>query len=257
MPRKREKSRNFWRWSIIAMLGGVFGLFAIVALNLPPTTDPLTACRVDKKNPAHTVILIDQSDPFAPNDFGWVEAFVDQEARDLPKYGRLTIMTPNVKDPFAPREVFSRCSTGSADHANPFLENPRMIEDNWRASFREPLNGAVMSVLKDKAAPASPLAEAIHTIFDRADFSAKSKKRRVVIISDLIQNSKNFNFYRTGADFETFSTSRLASEMHDSGGAEVVARIVPRQNYDLPLSEVKAFWASYFSATNARFSSVN
>mgnify|MGYP006264562711 CR=1 FL=1 len=132
-----------------------------------------------------------------------------------------------------------------------------MIEDNWRSKFRDPLNGAVRAVLTDKTAPASPLAEAIHAIFDRADFRAPAKNRRVVIVSDLIQNSKNFNFYRTGADFETFSTSRLATELRDSGGAEVVARIVPRQDYDLPLSEVKAFWDSYFTRVNASFTSVN
>lgn len=257
MPRKREKSRNFWRWSIVAMLGGVFGLFAIVALNLPPSTDPVTACRLDMKDPAHTILLIDQSDPFAPNDFSWVDALVDQEARALPKYGRLTVMVPNVSDPFAPREIFSRCSTGSADHANPLLENPRMVEDNWQEGFREPLGASVMTVLKDKTAPASPLAEAFHTIFDRADFSAPAKQRRVIIVSDLIQNSQNFNFYRAGADFESFASSRLATEVRDTGGAEIIARIVPRQNYDLPLSEVKAFWNSYFLAANARFSSVN
>ncbi|MBB35040.1 MAG: hypothetical protein CME88_02530 [Hirschia sp.] len=257
MARKREKSKAFWRWSIVAMLGAVFGLFAVVALNMPPATDPQTACRTDHRDPAHTVLLIDQSDPFSTNDFGWVEAFIDQEARQLPKYGRLTVMTPNVKNPYDPQQVFSQCSTGSADAANPFFENPRMVEDNWRMQFRDPLNAAVRTVLEDQVAPSSPLAEAIHSIFDRADFSPPGDKRRVVIISDLIQNSENFNFYRMGADFETFSTSRLAQDVRDTGGAQVVARIVPRQSYDLPMSDVKAFWSSYFSTANADFSSVN
>jgi hypothetical protein len=53
------------------MLSGVFGLFALVAFNIPPSRDaPNTSCRMDRKDPAHTVILIDQSDPFNPNDHG-------------------------------------------------------------------------------------------------------------------------------------------------------------------------------------------
>ena len=257
MPRKREKSKAFWRWSIVGMMAGVFGLFALVAISIPPSTDSVTACRLDHKAPAHTVILIDQSDPFSSNDFGWIESLVDEEARELPRYGRLTLVTPNTSTPHNPDVVFSQCSTGSSEHANPIFQNPRMVEDNWREFFRDPLNAAVNDVLKDKVAPSSPLAEALTAIFDRADFQRNAPNRRVIIVSDLIQNSRNFNFYRTGADFDRFSSSELAEDIRDTGGAEVIARIVPRQRYDLPMGDVKAFWDSYFIATNAQFTSVN
>ncbi len=255
MARKKEKSKAFWRWSIFAMMAGVFGLFAMVAMNMPPPTDTQTACRIDRQDPAHTVLLIDQSDPFSTNDFGWVNDFVDSEARRLPKHGRLTVITPNVDDPYDPRVLFSQCSTGA--EANPIFENPRMVEDTWQATFREPLGITIQAVLDDKAAPSSPLAEALYAIFDRADFKPSDADRRVVIVSDLIQNSSQFNFYKKGADFDAFSATPLGLQIVNVDGAEVVARIVPRQRYDLPMADVKAFWDTYFAQSNANFTSVN
>ncbi len=257
MARRREKSKAFWRWSIVGMLSCVFGLFGFIAFNMPPATDALTACRIDNKDPAHAIMLIDQSDPFNQNDFGWVEAFVDEEARQLPKYGRLTVITPNSSDPYAPVQVFSACSTGSGDHANPILQNPRMVEDTWRENFRQPLDVAVKAVLADKQAPNSPLAEALFAIFDRADFDGDIKHRKVIIVSDLMQNSKSFSFYKTGADYDKFKQTTLGAQIASVDGVDVVARIVPRQEYDLPLSELKVFWHTYFMESNARFTSVN
>ncbi len=119
MPRKREKGPAFWRYSIAGMTAGVFGLFALAAFNAPPQTDPATFCRLDRRDPAHTMIVLDQSDPFNARDFGWVYSFVDAEARLLPKYGRLTVVAPNAERPYEPLEIYASCSPGSPNDANP------------------------------------------------------------------------------------------------------------------------------------------
>ncbi len=45
--------------------------------------------------------------------------------------------------------------------------------------------------------------------------------------------------------------------MPDMAGVEIVARVVPRQEYDLPLSQLKGFWRDYFEQSGADFRSVN
>lgn len=257
MARARDKSPNFWRGMIGAMLVSMFGLFALIAFNAPPAIAEDTACRVDRKDPAHTVLLIDQSDPFNPNDFGWVREFMDAEARRLPKYGRLTVVTPNSADPYDPVYVYAKCSPGSIEDANPILQNPRMIDDTWREYFYEPLKDSVEATLTDTEQPSSPLSEAIYAVLDRADFQPTQPGRRFVLVSDLVQHSDSFSFYRSGADYEGFEDTRLAGEIPGMDGVEVVARIVPRQNYDLPLADVKAFWTAYFDQAGATYTSVN
>ncbi|MCI4646197.1 MAG: hypothetical protein MRY64_15555 [Hyphomonadaceae bacterium] len=257
MPRSRDKGPWFWRGMIGAMVASVFGLFAVAAFSAPPAVDPQTNCRMDRKDPAHTIILIDQSDPFGPNDVDWVSELLDGEARTLPKHGRLTVMQPNAGRPFDPVRLTSVCSTGSPDKANPILSNPRMVADTWRTQFYEPLVETVETAMLDTVEPASPLSEALYAIADRADFQSGQRNRRLIVVSDLMQHSGAFSFYRRGADYGAFRETALVERMPALDGVDVTARIVPRQNYDLPMGEVKAFWRAYFRDTGATYGSLN
>ncbi|MEM0985013.1 MAG: hypothetical protein AAGJ32_02090 [Pseudomonadota bacterium] len=258
MARKRNtKGPWFWRSMIVLMLSSVFGLFAVAAFNEPPPLNADNQCRVDRKDPAHTVLLIDQSDPFNTNDIDWVRALVDEEARTLDRYGRLTVMVPNAAQPGNPRVIFAKCTPGSPDDANPLISNPRMVEDTWRETFYQPLITEIERVLASKEQPSSPLTEAVFAISDRADFQAGQKGLRLVMVSDLMQHSDGFSFYRSGADTAAFGDSRLAASAPSLQDVDVVTRIVPRENYDLPIAELKAFWRSYFEDAGANYGSVN
>jgi hypothetical protein len=258
MPRRRsDRGPWFWRGMIALMLGVVFALFAVVAFNQPPSLMADTSCRMDRKDPAHTIILIDQSDPFNPNDLDWVYEFVDAEARALPKYGRLTVMTPNAASPYDPKLVYYACSSGSAAEANPIFQNPKMIEQTWQTQFYAPLLENVEAALTDTRQPSSPLVEAVYSIADRADFQPGESNRRIVLVSDLMQHSEGFSFYRLGADYDAYLDSDLADMRPVLEEVDVVARIVPRQIYDLPMADVKAFWRAYFSEAGADYGSVN
>ena len=258
MARRRStKGPWFWRGTIAAMLSGVFGLFALVAFSQPPATEAMTSCRLDRKDPAHTILLIDQSDPFNPNDMDWVRELVNEEARSLPKYGKLTVMVPNATDPYSPKVLYTSCSPGSAAAANPITQNPKMIEQSWQKKFYQPLEGAVEGALLDKEQPSSPLSEAIYSISDRPDFQPQQAGRRMVLVSDLMQHSDGFSFYRKGADYEAYLDSKLAETTPKLEGVNVVARIVPRQIYDLPMADVKGFWRHYFHDAGATYGSVN
>ena len=256
---RRRSTRGpwFWRGTIGAMLACVFGVFALVAFNQPPAVMAENNCRVDRKDPAHTILLIDQSDPFNPNDLDWVRELVNDEARALPKYGKLTIMVPNATDPYNPKVLYASCSPGSAAAANPITQNPKMIEQDWQKKFYQPLVGTVEAALMEKEQPSSPLTEAIYTISDRADFQPQQAGRRVVLMSDLMQHSAGFSFYKKGADYDAYLESKLAETQPKLEGVDVVARIVPRQIYDLPLADVKGFWRRYFDDAGATYGSVN
>jgi len=257
MPRPREKGPWFWRSAIGVMLLSVVGLFSVAAFNAAPALDPETECRMDRNDPAHTVLLIDQSDPFSENDLAWVDELIDAEARSLPRFGRLTVILPNSAQPFDPRTLYAHCSPGSVDDANPILQNPRMIDDTWREHFYKPLSETVGDTLQTTSQPSSPLFEALYAVGDRADFQTNRKNRRLVIVSDLMQHSDGFSFYRNGADLAAYGETSIASQTPRFDGVDVVARIVPRQEYDLPISELKAFWRSYFDKTGATFGSTN
>ena len=175
----------------------------------------------------------------------------------MPKYGRLTVMIPNAASPYDPKVVHYACSPGSASEANPIFQNPKMVEQTWQGQFYAPLLESVEAALMDTRQPSSPLIEAVYSVADRADFQPGERGRRVVLVSDLMQHSDGFSFYRAGADYEAYLDSELAELKPRLDEAEVVARIVPRQIYDLPVADVKAFWRAYFDEAGAEYGSVN
>ncbi len=256
MPRRKERGPWFWRVAIALMLTSVFGLFAAAAMNQPPATDSATNCRMDRQDPSHTIVLVDQSDPFNETDLAWVRALLEEEARSLPKYGRLTLSVPNAASPYDPVTVWSGCSPGSAAGANPIFQNPKMIEQAWQAKFHKPLMTRADEVLVDTVAPSSPLMEAMFTLGDRPDFQAGVPARRLILVSDLMQHSKDFSMYKTGTAWEAFEGSPLMDMRPGLEGVAVVARVVPRQQYALQLGEVKAFWQRWFKDTGAEYGSV-
>ncbi len=256
MPRRREKGPWFWRSAIALMLTSVFGLFAAAAIHQPPATDPETGCRLDRDDPVHTIVLVDQSDPFNATDLDWVRTLLDGEARSLPRHGRLTLVVPNSASPYDPVQVFSGCSPGSAAESNPIFQNPKMIAAAWERKFHSPLMLQADESLRDTVAPSSPLMEAMYTLADRPDFQGHVPVRRLILVSDLMQHSPGFSMYKSGADADVWAASSLADMRAGLEGVEVVARIVPRQQYALPLGEVKAFWRDWFGEAGADYGSV-
>jgi hypothetical protein len=256
MPRRRERGPWFWRSAIALMLTSVFGLFAAAAIHQPPETDDVTGCRTDREDPAHTIVLVDQSDPFNATDLDWVRSLLDGEARGLERYGRLTLVVPNSASPYDPVQVFTGCSPGSAAEANPIFQNPKMIEQAWERKFHEPLMTRADEALADTVAPSSPLMEAMYTLADRPDFQDHVPARRLILVSDLMQHSPGFSMYKNGADEDAWAASDIADMRAGLDSVQVVARIVPRQQYALPLGDVKAFWRDWFEAAGADYGSV-
>jgi hypothetical protein len=238
------------------MLTSVFGLFAAAAIHQPPATDPATGCKLDREDPVHTIVLVDQSDPFNATDLDWVRTLLDGEARSLPRHGRLTLVVPNSASPYDPVQVFTGCSPGSAAESNPIFQNPKMIAAAWERKFHAPLMAQADESLRDTVAPSSPLMEAMYTLADRPDFQGHVPVRRLILVSDLMQHSPGFSMYRSGADADVWAESPLADMRAGLEGVEVVARIVPRQQYALPLGEVKAFWRDWFEDAGADYGSV-
>jgi len=256
MPRRREKGPWFWRSAIALMLTSVFGLFAAAAIHQPPATDPETGCRLDREDPVHTIVLVDQSDPFNATDLEWVRTLLDGEARSLPRHGRLTLVVPNSASPYDPVQAFTGCSPGSAAESNPIFQNPKMIAAAWERKFHAPLMVQADESLRDNVAPSSPLMEAMYTLADRPDFQGQVPVRRMILVSDLMQHSPGFSMYKSGADASAWADSSLADMRAGLEGVEVVARIVPRQQYALPLGDVKAFWRDWFGAAGAEYGAV-
>ncbi len=231
---------------------GVVGLFFaaifyFVFVTRPEPSDSRN-CRIDGIVPAHTVVLIDQSDPFSRTDTDWTWNLVMDEARALPKHGRLTVFPIETETPGDLVASFGRCSPGSPANANPLYENPGDIRREWERDFEGDLRLTLENLMLQTSAPTSPLMEQIEGIIARYDFSSRNEGRRLIIISDLMQRSSYYSFYESGADWERFAATDPS--VPNLRGVEV-AVFVARRNSGLSEAELIGFWKKYFEAAGA------
>ena len=216
------KRPNKTAWNIAA-LGLVLCFLAIPAglyLTKPPPTDTAN-CRKDNVIPAHTIVLIDQSDPFDEADVDWVWQLIFDEAKALKKHGRLTILGIDSEVPERGKQVFSRCSPGSPSRANPLYEHPGFIQQDWETKFEETMRERVSELMLTDQAPQSPLLEHMRGILRRADFRTDMPLRRIVIISDLYQHSSNYSMYNSGLNMPLMDKAAEAIEFPDFAGTSV------------------------------------
>ena len=254
----RELSDNFWMKMFFGLIGGALIAGILVYILFQEfEVSVQTTCRIDGVFPAHTIILIDQSDPFSNNDIDWVKELINQETLQIEKYGKLTLMTLSAKTPHEPKEMIYACSPGRPDSSLGIIDNPEMIENEWRLKLFNPIFEASKKIIASKTKQKSPISEALFAIADRADFQPSIAKRKIIIVSDLIQNSNAYSFYKKGASWEKFYTSLFANELPDFTDVTIVTRIVPRHRYDIPMKKLRKFWDQYFLKTNAIIETIN
>lgn len=229
------------------------GAIAVFFLTRPQPVDK-SGCRQDGILEAHTVLLIDQSDPFTENDVRWLKRELADAVRKLPQYGRVTLLGLRSSTPYEPEEVFSRCSPGSPEAANQIFQNKSLIESVWRQDLVEPLSAAGDQLLLVTVQPDSPIVESLIGISQRPDFGAEVDAREIIIVSDFVQNSKAYSHFNGGPKWQNLLASSLKSELPQLENVRLVFDLVPRREGPnrMPQDKLAAFWTEFASATGAK-----
>lgn len=244
----KRQNKFGWIAGFSVLLLGFIAIPVALIGTKPPETDTEN-CRRDGVIPAHTIVLVDQSDPFEPADVDWAWQLMFDEAKALKKHGRLTIVGIDAENPDQGASVFSRCSPGSPNQANPIFENPRFIEQDWKTKFEQLMRERTEELMLHDQAPQSPLLEHMRGILRRADFRTEAPLRRIVIISDMYQHSDAYSMYNSGLNRELFDRAAERIEFPDMSGVTVAIFRVDRKT-KLKGADIIAFWQDALAAHN-------
>lgn len=218
--------------------------------------DPETLCAVDGVSPAHVVFLIDKTDPLTERRVETLTAELHEVRRALGIGERLSVFLihDRVEAEFSP--LFSRCSPGRGAEANELYENPRMIQRAFDRAFGEPVERALAELVRATTAPRSPILEAIALIAEWPPFR-DAKGRRLVVVSDLLQNVRELSHYGQLPPFEELvQGDYLQRVLPDLEAVEVDLQMIERRagGGRSVLQDVRhaAFWDGYFAAAGAQ-----
>lgn len=193
----KERRKGLLQFGIAGAVIIAFGAFYFSAISGQRSLDPETLC---PEEPASiTVLLVDVTDPMnRPQQ----QDFLNQLARlknSMPRYGQLSVMRVDSTGSNLLAPVITRCSPGTAQDTDEIKGNPAKIQRQWESGFSKPLDRAFAGLVRANGASESPIMESVQSValteFQKAGREGIAK--RLVIASDLLQNTDAISFYDT------------------------------------------------------------
>ncbi len=185
----------------------VLTIVIFIFLNIPDPVvrNPDTLCRSEGPS-SITAILLDRTDSFGAttradlNNQIWNCLIESEENHEISIFA-VDSTREKTLDP-----LIQVCNPGDPDEADPLIESAAIIRRKWNQKFRQPLEKVLKNLLTEKEAPLSPIMESVQSV-SITHFQAAGRDtipRRLIIISDLLQNSDAISFYRELPDFNRF-----------------------------------------------------
>ena len=249
---KRQRNQAILNFAIAAAAVTIIG-FSVYALQ-PKPYDERTLCEISDELPPHTAIIIDKTDVYSELQAELIAGAIRSAGRGLSVGERLTLFELDANGVFDPRGEFSLCNPGRGNQVNPLFRNQKLIEERYAALFEAPLDQALSDLVTPKNAPKSPILEAVARLSQTEAFSEDAPRRRLILVSDMLQNSTMFSAY--GGQGGLPATIPEAGDVVQSvetrfgvalRGVELEIRLIPRERYfDLQRGTLKAYWDRVF-----------
>ncbi len=235
---------------LIARLLGVAYLY-----RRGPVLDAMM-CPVD--GPAGlTVLLIDATDPITEIQRASVHNHFERIAREVPKQSAIEVFTvEQVGSELLHRTGERVCSPGRG--GNPLFENPRMVETKWKEVFWQPLQTWEEQAVRRASSSTSPILESLQSLAV-TEFQSpvlRDRPKKLVVVSDMLQNTSGLSQYRTIESFETVRLGDYFRSVHaDLTGVTIEILYLVRSGTPQGKQHIE-FWQKYFSAAGATLTMV-
>jgi hypothetical protein len=198
---------------------------------------------------AYTIVLIDGTDEFSPVQKADLRRYFNELKDSVPKHSQIAI--------YAPQEMTQErlltpalkiCNPGDAEGVSGLAQNPAQIQRRYNKDFSEKLDSVLSQSLSSQGANMSPVMEMIQAVAIDALPVHSSKPKRLIIVSDMLQNMEWYSHYRDSIDFDTVRRNPNFQHVYvDLTGVDVDVLYVGRQGYEhLQTNGHGLFWDQYF-----------
>jgi hypothetical protein len=236
---------------------GIIGGVAYYMMSRPAGLDKGSLCPAS--GPAgHYVLVVDKTDPLT---FTQKEAFAvvlrDLVEKRVPEGYLLSVFVLGEDFKENAKPLIERCNPGSGRDKSEFTENLRQLEKQYQEGFLEPLLKQSDALLATQPAKFSPIFEMMQLVaingFRKHDVKGE---RRLVVMSDMLQNTTQFSMYKGPVDYAAFASSPYGQKAHlDLQGVEVEIHYL-MNSPQLQTRRNQKFWEDYFDKAGARIVAV-
>lgn len=261
---------------LIILLLSINPVYASKAPNIPKGIDKTTYC--DKKGGSfgHVIVVIDLTTKLdeARIEFIKYQVFSKEFYMNYDPFTKFSYFLVNHNEPTKQKFLFSKCRPKTGDGNLSKLEKATLFENskvlnNYSSRFFNEANNQhndIFSVKKDSKY--SYIYETIAYIFQnpKSDFKSKHRRRDLIIVSDMMQNSDRLSFYKAcNAKSNKAKCPKFSSFMNNLSDKDYMTATAPKgNNINLKMiylnnryetnkeidRSLKELWVEYFKSRN-------
>ncbi len=204
------------------------------------------------------VLLVDRTDALTTPQREDLRNKLRGITEQVPRGHELSVFTVDEIHEQLLMPLMLRCSPGRDENLSGWSGNPELAKRRWEQDYAAPVGKVIDHVTEAEAsAPRSPIMESIQSVtissFGRGP---KDVPRRLIIVSDMLQNTVAFSHYRKFPAFEQFrGTAYYRSVKSDLRGVTVTI-VLLRREHVVPDRELIEFWQRYLADAGAVLDSV-
>lgn len=249
--RSHRRSRERKKWFAVA---AVAAMILVVALGIAglllkanrDNPDLAASTNCPEGGPVSiTAIVVDRTDPLTPVTRADVRSQLLNYARSVPRFGQLVIFGAGADENELLTPGFARCNPGSAADVSVVTSQPQRVQERYDRDYFRPLEREVDHLLQIESARQSPILEGIQAVTIAAfPPGTETRPRRLVVVSDLLQNSRRLSMYRGD-----LTSPAIANFSANLTGVRVDLLVVERER-EHPFQNAPgflAFWTTWFS----------
>ncbi|WP_300578166.1 hypothetical protein [Phenylobacterium sp.] len=192
---KRETLKGWLQISGVVALTAVVGVTYFMVAKGAKALDDETLC--PREPSSVTVLLVDVTDPMTTAQKQDFQNQLDHLRRTIPRYGKLIVTKVDSSSSELLKPIIVRCNPGTATDVSEWNGNPRAVQEAHDQKFVAPLEAAFKDLSGASGADRSPILESIQSVAltELAPLESSDTPRKVVVVSDLLQNTDAINFY--------------------------------------------------------------
>lgn len=240
----------------LIIVAGVIAAVSYFALTLRPAEYNADTLCIAGIIPPHRVVIIDKTDLYSQQQTAAIRRIILSERDNLDVGERLSLFELDETGRLADTNEFSLCNPGSGEQVNPLYRNPERIQARYESLFDAPLQQALSDLVEPKDAPQSPILEALAELTQETSMAETVPGRRIVLVSDMLQNSGVFSVYGRGEGAlldrlpPSNATVRAIRDQYGSAlaGVSLEIHLIERAGWETEQNgPLRAYWTQIFN----------
>jgi hypothetical protein len=251
MRRDREAANRRYAGFTAGVLFSMLVVSLTVWVLRPAELDAATLCPTDRPLAGHTVVIVDRTDRWTQAMGAALTQLVENAQRDTGRYEKFSIVSLDAQQSVHP--IFSVCNPGEPTLWSDLYRGRRYTARDFEQRFVGAAESVIEQIREPSEARTSPIVEYVHRWLGSDDFNASIRQRRLILVSDMRQNSPLYSIY-TGAEDRLGEVVERQFGPSAQGVAFDVYFVAHGRDHNVTEDEVRAAWDRAFGRIGADYS---